>query len=708
MRREAVVLVGLVLLALLAFASRPGHATAAVTKSTFRVPVTQPDEEGRPVELDVDVYLPDSPADPPRPLVEVFHGGGSDKDNAYDSNIARALAERGYVSLLYTARGHGGSGGDVTVAGPKEIRDLFDVTAWALGVGGRDRPAHPSFGIDPGRIALFGYSQGGLHVNMGQAWSADRTINPYAISFAALVPGNTPDVVFHALVDREVVKLSFGVGLLGTYFGGSRGRVSPTVNRWIATAAVDQPPLYGAGDVCNLDGHDTPTSTMKQDLAARSVGCLADRVRIPSHWAQSFDDSLFPGDMAVSMWGRSLHPDNRLYLGPGGHAAPAAFEAVERDKLTAQIAFLDHALRGRPLELPPVTYWTRDTAVRVPAGSASYPAGSWTRHEAPDWPPPGVVPVRYRLGADGRAVESGPVAEGSLRLSPTSADASNDPVVASVLGGTPLGTSGASAPPSTSSPGFVAGFSTPPFAADRELSGSPAVDVRWTPASSDSQVVLKVFARAPDGVLTLLSRGVQGLRGRSPGAVLPVRVAGSETSALIRRGHSVVATVTAGDASFYKLYPGSAGGTLEVGERSSLTLPLGRPGSSSAGAGGSCRDRTRPVSRVRAAGVGRGGLRVSGRARDSGCGRVRRVYVAVARESGSRCRFVSVRGRLGAPRSCLRSVYLRARGRTSWSLRVARRLPAGRYKVWSRAVDGAGNVERKRRSGNFRRVLARG
>src|SRR3954447_4701867 len=158
------------------------QAQAAYTVSTHSVAVTTPDTLGAPVELDTDVYVPDGKVPAGGfPLLEIFHGGGSTKDNGYDAGHARDFAEDGYVTLIYSARGHGASGGQTTVAGPAEIRDLFDVTAWALGIGGRTSPAHPDFHIDRTRMALAGYSQGGLHTNLGQVWSADPSIDPYGI-----------------------------------------------------------------------------------------------------------------------------------------------------------------------------------------------------------------------------------------------------------------------------------------------------------------------------------------------------------------------------------------------------------------------------------------------------------------------------------------------------------------------------------------------
>ena len=325
----------------------PAQANAAFSVSTYSVPVTTPDALGQSISLDTDVYVPDgTPPAAGFPLLEMFHGGGSTKDNPYDAAHARAFADDGYVVVSYSARGHGNSGGQTTVAGPAEIRDLFDVTAWAL--------SHPDFHIDRTRIALSGYSQGGLHTNLGQVWSNDPAVNPYGISFRALEPGNTPDLVFKALVPNSVLKLSFGVGLIGTYSGGStQGKLAPVVDKWLATAAADAPQLYGSGDLCDRSTHDTATSTMQQDLAWRSVGCQPGRLGLPWLWAQAFDDGLFTPDMAISMWNRAPNRDkHRLYLSMGGHAAPAADQSVEQDRFDTQRRFLDAVMQGKSLPGP--------------------------------------------------------------------------------------------------------------------------------------------------------------------------------------------------------------------------------------------------------------------------------------------------------------------------------------------------------------------
>src|SRR6478672_4083665 len=85
-------------------AGAPAQASAAYHLTSFSVPVTTPDTLGTPVNLDTDVYVPD--ATPPAagfPLLEMFHGGGSTKDNPYDAAHASSFADDGYVVLIYSA-----------------------------------------------------------------------------------------------------------------------------------------------------------------------------------------------------------------------------------------------------------------------------------------------------------------------------------------------------------------------------------------------------------------------------------------------------------------------------------------------------------------------------------------------------------------------------------------------------------------------------
>jgi hypothetical protein len=105
----------------------------------------------------------------------------------------------------------------------------------------------------------------------------------------------------------------------------------------------------------------------------------------------------------------------------------------------------------------------------------------------------------------------------------------------------------------------------------------------------------------------------------------------------------------------------------------------------------------------------RGGTTLHGVSIGTGCRpvAVRSVRLSVARvQAGGRCRFLRRSGRLSAPRSCSRPVYLRARVRPAggwrvrWTLAVPRALPRGRYRAVVQATDVQGHLETRLRPTN--------
>jgi hypothetical protein len=118
-----------------------------------------------------------------------------------------------------------------------------------------------------------------------------------------------------------------------------------------------------------------------------------------------------------------------------------------------------------------------------------------------------------------------------------------------------------------------------------------------------------------------------------------------------------------------------------------------------------CFDGQAPLSsflRRRGVRARRGTFALRGAARDRSCGRragrVAKVTVAVARRvSPGRCSWVGAGGALGPPVGCRQPTYVTANGAPRWSLRLGAHLPRGTYLIRSRAIDSAGNVERKTR-----------
>ena len=96
---------------------------------------------------------------------------------------------------------------------------------------------------------------------------------------------------------------------------------------------------------------------------------------------------------------------------------------------------------------------------------------------------------------------------------------------------------------------------------------------------------------------------------------------------------------------------------------------------------------TSPRGRVRARRL----KRIRGTAQDAA-----RVDVAVIRIRGSRCLGLTRRGtfrRRTGPRRCSPGAFFKANGTSTWSFRLKRRFPPGRYRIYSRATAADGTRE---------------
>ncbi|HEX8122093.1 MAG TPA: sialidase family protein [Solirubrobacteraceae bacterium] len=122
----------------------------------------------------------------------------------------------------------------------------------------------------------------------------------------------------------------------------------------------------------------------------------------------------------------------------------------------------------------------------------------------------------------------------------------------------------------------------------------------------------------------------------------------------------------------------------------------------------SCLDRRPPESNVFGRiSASRRGVSFRGLARDRGCSGVRNVRVSIALTRSPLCRFLRGNGTFAPSRSCRRTSYLPAVGGKRFRYRFRGRLPRGRYFVWTRGYDNAGNVERKHRKRNLRYFVVR-
>ena len=499
--------------------------------------------DGRPVTLDTDVYLPDG-ADAPRrlPFVEVFHGGGSDKANTFDADHARFFAEHGYVSLIYSQRGHGASGRPDRRR--RAERDARPVRRHATG-----RCSQP-FGIDrtPHRAdrLLAGRAE---HQSRARRGARDQPINPYGIRFRVLEPGNTPDYVGDALVPNGVVKLSFGVGP-DRDLRRRRPRARLAAVRQVVRHDRRRP-LYAPGARPLRHRPRTTRSTARRSPTSPPARSAASPTRMtpPVFWAQAFDDDLFD----VRAWrspcggGCRAARENRLYLSMGGHAAPTARPAPSRsDKLR------DAARLLRPLPAPHAAAdAARDLLDARPRGAGAGRRVHATRrrvaaaHRAGSGRRAAYAARSFGAGRRRRARAARPRRPGRCRCAGAQADPGSDGGAAGrALGHAARRDAGRARAAGTNEPGVVAGFVDGAVRRPTASSaGTPRCASRWTPNAPDTELAAKLYDQAPDGTLTLVARGVQGLRGAIPGrAAHADGCATNDFSVLVHEGHRVLLT----------------------------------------------------------------------------------------------------------------------------------------------------------------------
>jgi ABC-2 type transport system ATP-binding protein len=149
-RRQQLLALGLVLALLAGIVvavtlTRP----PTVAEQAYRIVVPDNARPGRHLQLDATLYTPAGvDAAHPAPAVIVAHGFGGTKNSVADD--ARELAKHGYEVLAYTARGFGGSGGQISLDAPDfEVADARQLVSWlaARPEVAKDAPGDPKVGV---------------------------------------------------------------------------------------------------------------------------------------------------------------------------------------------------------------------------------------------------------------------------------------------------------------------------------------------------------------------------------------------------------------------------------------------------------------------------------------------------------------------------------------------------------------------------------
>jgi esterase/lipase len=258
------------------------------------------------VSLAYDLYEPDGVAPVMGwPGVVVLHGLGGSKDDV--APVAQAFAEAGYAALAYTARGEGTSGGDLTLAGPREIADeraMFDFLA--------GRPE-----VSDTQIGAWGVSYGG-----GEVWDGLGAGIPYK---AADVVATWTDL-YSALWPQNVAKSGIVLG-----FAKAVEARSPLIQS-VETAAA----------------RSTDPAAIEALADQRSVLPRLRSIHTPVSMFQGRVDYAFDVTQAENGFERLAGPKH-LYVGQFGHL-PSSFTSPDFASyvIPQSIRWLDRYVKGVP------------------------------------------------------------------------------------------------------------------------------------------------------------------------------------------------------------------------------------------------------------------------------------------------------------------------------------------------------------------------
>lgn len=325
-----------------------------IEPTSVRIP-TGPEPDGTEVELDADVYLPESSG--PHPALILAHGFGGSKSQL--RNQAQRYAGAGYLVLAYTARGFGDSGGRIHLMDPE--LEGADVTSLVDYLGDH-ADVQRDAGGDP-RVGIMGGSYGGAAALMGGALDERIDAAVAAITWHDLgqslfaqsaTTGETP-ITPAGLIPIETP------GVYKQLWG----------SRFFASALAAGPlegdnPLCGRFDAALCEGltlaaeTGEPTPELLDTLRANSPGAVIGDHMPPTLLIQGMADSLFGLDQAeanarlISATGAPL----AVRWIDGGHDGISSTLGSDD---AASLAWLDAYVAGDPTDeaampIAPFTY----------------------------------------------------------------------------------------------------------------------------------------------------------------------------------------------------------------------------------------------------------------------------------------------------------------------------------------------------------------
>lgn len=275
------------------------------------------------------LFLPSAP-ERPSPCVVMCTGLSCVRDQGMDV-VGKRFAEAGFAALAFDYRHFGDSGGEPRglVSGARQRKDVRAALAFV-----RSQP-----GLDPTRLALWGYSLGGGNV---QAVAIGEPRIAAVICVAPVVDGR-----------RSLLHIGGRWHLARLMAAGIRDGL-----RALRRAEPYRVPAGGPpGSLAVLSSPDSapgfaaitpPDSTWRNELCARvaltppyRLARKVSRIACPTLYCLTEDDDVNPPSLGRIASERAPRGELRLY--PGGHFDPLQGEVFER-MAADQIEFLERHL----------------------------------------------------------------------------------------------------------------------------------------------------------------------------------------------------------------------------------------------------------------------------------------------------------------------------------------------------------------------------
>ncbi|MEU1126510.1 CocE/NonD family hydrolase [Streptomyces sp. NPDC005899] len=536
-----------------------GHASAASEYTVVPLEFTVHAGD-RSCTVDADLYRPSGvDAEHPAPAVLATNGFGGSKSDGSTDAIGRAFASRGYVSLVYSGLGFGGSGCLITLDDPAiDGRAASGLLDFLAGTRAADDGTRADYVTDDGpgdpRVGMIGGSYGGA-VQLATA-SVDHRVD-------ALVPLITWNDLAYSLAPNAT--------------GASRGVSSdtPGVFKWQWTNGFylmgeAQPLLVPSLDPSRFGNLTCPhfapracdtirllnsgrypagrTDAMLSYARSVSPASYLDRVTAPTLLVQGQADSLFNLNEATATYRTLLARGTTTKMiwqawGHSGGQVPGELDLATGNLETSYV--------GRRILGWFDRYLHHDQDAGTGPDFAYY--RDWTSGYGTAAAVPGLSRTMY-LSGDGTLVDSRPeVARGSRRytnwLLPTSHSESS---LAGLIG--------LPDPAPYDTGGTHLGWSSAPLAAPLDVVGAPKATLRVDSPTAErvqdsgdaaDKLVLftKVYDVSPDGSQKLVNRLVAPVR--VPDVTRPFTV---ELPGIVHRfeaGHRLRFVIAGSDTAYF-------------------------------------------------------------------------------------------------------------------------------------------------------------